>query len=53
VERPGGGYYFDCLVGNDNVRKALEQGSDPLELYDEAKASAEEFKVERGEFLLY
>ena len=53
VERPGGGYYFDYLVGNGDVRRALEQGSDPLELYDEAKASAEEFKVERGEFLLY
>ncbi len=53
MRRPKGGYYFDCLAGTDKVRKALQEGSDPFELYDEAKISSEEFQMERQDYLLY
>ncbi|RLG50844.1 MAG: DUF1343 domain-containing protein [Thermoproteota archaeon] len=55
IKRPGRekGYYFDCLAGTDKIRKALEEGSDPFELYKEAQASAQEFRIEKEEYLLY
>jgi len=53
IERPGGGYYFDRLVGNDKVRKALEEGIDPLDLYAESEISSKGFQMEREDYLLY
>ncbi len=55
LKRPRGaqGYYFDCLAGTDKVRKALEERTDPFILYEEIKASEDEFKEERKAFLLY
>ena len=55
IKRPGRerGYYFDYIVGTDRIRKALEEGSDPFELFEEAQESAKEFRIERREYLLY
>ncbi len=53
LERPRGGYYFDHLIGNDEVRKGLQEGADPFYLYAEAEISSKEFKVKRVDYLLY
>ncbi len=53
IKAPSGGFYFDFLAGTDRIRKALEEGLNPFEVYENAEASAREFEEARIEYLLY
>lgn len=45
--------YFDKIMGNSEVRLALEQGRSPQEIVSELETSLKEFDKLRGPYLLY
>ncbi|HLS91544.1 MAG TPA: DUF1343 domain-containing protein [Limnochordia bacterium] len=51
--RPGGRYFIDLLAGTDRLRRDIDQGRDPDEIWNEWNTALKDFLPVRERYLLY